>query len=94
MLVAAIVVPGFSEPRNRGSSMAKKTRQTFQKRQKEMARQQKQKDKMVRRLEVKGPKSDDSDPDIANIRPGPQPLPAEWLHLVKPEDSEEPPQEK
>ncbi len=65
--------------------MANKARPTFQKRQKERARQQKQRDKAVRRLEAKhqkaqaGPRSvGEEDPDIAGIRPGPQPLPAQW----------------
>jgi hypothetical protein len=65
--------------------MANKTRATFQKRQKEKARQQKQRDKTARRLEAKqhkGPTASRSegaeDPDIAGIHPGPQPLPAQW----------------
>jgi hypothetical protein len=65
--------------------MANKTRSTFQKRAKELARQQKQRDKAARRLEAKhqkaqaGPRREgDKDLDIADIRPGPQPLPAEW----------------
>jgi hypothetical protein len=62
-----------------------KARPTFQKRQKERARQQKQRDKAQRRLEAKrqkaqaGPRGTGAeDPDIAGIRPGPQPLPAQW----------------
>jgi len=65
--------------------MANKARPTFQKRQKERARQQKQRDKAVRRVEAKhqkaqaGPRSENGeDPDIAGILPGPQPLPAQW----------------
>lgn len=65
--------------------MANKTRATFQKRQLERARQQKQRDKAVRRLEAKQRKAQTAprstgaeDPDIAGIRPGPQPLPAQW----------------
>jgi hypothetical protein len=64
--------------------MAKKTRQTFQKREKEKARQQKQKDKELRRMESKErratatPRIEGEDPDIAGIRPGPQPLPEQW----------------
>ena len=65
--------------------MANKTRPTFQKRQKEIARQQKQRDKALRRLEAKhqkaqaGPRGEgEEDPDIAGIRPGPQPLPTQW----------------
>ena len=65
--------------------MANRTRATFQKRQKEQARQQKQRNKAVRRLEAKQLKAQTvprsagaEDPDIAGIRPGPQPLPAQW----------------
>ncbi len=49
------------------------------KRQKEMARQNKQKEKAARRLQRKEekanaePRSDGEDPDIAGILPGPQP---------------------
>ena len=75
--------------------MARKTRSTFEKRRKEMARQQKQKDKLARRLESKqrdggapaGPGGED--PDIAGVRPGPQPLPPEWdvaNEVTKPEE--------
>jgi hypothetical protein len=64
--------------------MAKKSRPTFQKREKEKARIQKQKDKESRRLESKERRQNnpafagDEDPDIAGIRPGPQALPEEW----------------
>jgi len=64
--------------------MAKKSRPTFQKREKEKARMQKQKDKEARRLETKERKGSTTtliggeDPDIAGIRPGPQPLPEQW----------------
>ncbi len=64
--------------------MAKKSRQTFQKREKEKARAMKQKDKEIRRIESKKLKATvtieigDEDPDIAGIRPGPQPLPEQW----------------
>ena len=53
--------------------------ETFKKRQKEMARQTKQKEKMLRRRQRKEekataePQADGEDPDIAGIRPGPQP---------------------
>jgi hypothetical protein len=62
--------------------MAKKSRPTFQKLNKEKARQQKQKDKAARRLQAKqrriSAKSGISDttPDIAGTQPAPQPLPA------------------
>jgi hypothetical protein len=64
--------------------VAKKSRPTFQKREKEKARQQKQKDKEARRVESKnrradvGPRIEGEDPDIAGIRPGPQALPEQW----------------
>jgi hypothetical protein len=65
--------------------MANKAGPTRQKRDKERARQQKQRDKTLRRLEAKhqkaqtGPRNQgEEDPDIAGIRPGPQPLPAQW----------------
>jgi hypothetical protein len=64
--------------------MAKKSRPTFQKREREKARVQRQKDKEARRLETKERKANatgpigDEDPDIAGIRPGPQPLPEQW----------------
>lgn len=53
--------------------------ETFKKRQKELARQNKQKEKALRRLQRKEekanaePPADGEDPDIAGIRPGPQP---------------------
>ena len=62
--------------------MAQRSRSTFKKRQKELARQQRQQDKFARRLERNkqkqegGPTTDagaGEDPDIAGIVPGPQP---------------------
>jgi hypothetical protein len=56
-------------------------RETFAKRQKEIARQRKKQEKEARRLERReeklksGPRPDGEDPDIAGIRPGPQPKP-------------------
>jgi hypothetical protein len=70
--------------------MGKKSRPSFQKRQKEMARQQKQQDKQAQRRarsEQRGnapPRAGGEDPDIEGIRPGPQPLPAEWHNLPEP----------
>lgn len=68
--------------------MAKKSKPTFQKREKEKARQQKNKDKEARRLEAKersranvGRSLGGEDPDIAGIRPGPQPLPVQWDYV-------------
>lgn len=62
--------------------MANKTRSTFLKRQKELARQTKRKDKQAKRLEKKAESETDGgtdvpteteDPDLAGIRLGPQP---------------------
>jgi hypothetical protein len=67
--------------------MAKKSKQTFQKREKEKARVQRRKEKEARRLESKELKANmttiigDEDPDIAGIRPGPQPLPEQWNYV-------------
>jgi hypothetical protein len=64
--------------------MAKRSRPTFQKREREKARVQKQKDKEARRLASKErkanaePRTGSEDPDLAGIRPGPQPLPEQW----------------
>ena len=67
--------------------MAKRSKQTFQKREKEKARVLKRKDKEARRLESKALQSNmttiigGEDPDIAGIRPGPQPLPEQWNYV-------------
>lgn len=61
--------------------MATRGRATFAKRQKEIARQERAREKAARRLERKEAKGkaepgpSDVDPDIAGIVPGPQPLP-------------------
>jgi hypothetical protein len=61
--------------------MAKRRRSTFEKHRKEQARQQKQQAKAARRLAAKHRRataesgSGDTTPDLAGIRPGPQPLP-------------------
>jgi hypothetical protein len=66
--------------------MGKKSRPSFKKRQKEMARVQKQQDKQAQRRaksELRGsasPRLAKKTP-ISPIRPGPQPLPDEWLDL-------------
>ena len=62
--------------------MAQRSRPTITKRQREQARITKQKDKAARRAErarrdPATPAPDGVDPDIADIRPGPQP-PADW----------------
>jgi hypothetical protein len=62
--------------------MAKKSRPTFQKLNKEKARQQKQQAKAARRLQAKQRRatassgSGDTTPGLASIPLGPQPLPA------------------
>ena len=54
-------------------------RETYVKRQKELARQKKQGEKAARKAERKeeklrgGPRPEGEDPDIAGILPGPQP---------------------
>lgn len=63
--------------------MARRSRPSFNKRQKEMARQQKQQNKRERRQEKRQRSGPDipeqgEDPAIAGIRPGPQP-PPNWL---------------
>ena len=67
--------------------MPKKSKPSFEKRRKEIARQQRMKDKAAVRLDNKqrkanaGDRIDGEDPDIAGIRPGPQPLPEQWREL-------------
>ena len=61
-------------------------RNTFQKRQKENSRKAKQEKKLANRLEKKQKadvpdRTGGIDPDIAGIRPGPQPLPEQWHDL-------------
>ncbi len=61
--------------------MAKKSGPTLRKRHKEMERLDRRKAKEAKRLEAKERRAkarlrtSDEDPDIAGIRPGPQPLP-------------------
>jgi hypothetical protein len=65
--------------------MANKGRATFAKRQKEIARQERAREKAAKRVERKEAKSKsgrdrgEEDPDIAGIVPGPQPLPYDLL---------------
>jgi hypothetical protein len=65
--------------------MANKGRATFAKRQKEIARQERAREKAAKRVERKENKikldrsGAEVDPDIAGIVPGPQPLPYEVL---------------
>jgi hypothetical protein len=62
--------------------MAKKSRPTFQKLNKEKARQQKQQAKAARRLQAKQRRINaksgvgETTLDMAGLRPGPQPIPA------------------
>ena len=64
--------------------MAQRSKATFQKREREKEKQQKQRDKESRRVEAKKAKAErpqiegNEDPDIAGIKPGPQPLPEQW----------------
>jgi hypothetical protein len=68
--------------------MAQRSKTTFQKREREKALQQKQREKDARRVEAKqrkdakGPRDIHEDPDIAGIKPGPQPLPEQWFYAV------------
>jgi hypothetical protein len=60
--------------------MAGKSRATFAKRQREIARQERARDKAAKMKErrdarVKLDRKSEEDPDIAGIVPGPQPLP-------------------
>lgn len=56
---------------------------TFMKRQKELARLEKQKEKAAKKQQKKGEErprgADGEDPDLAGIVPGPQPIPDEFL---------------
>ena len=73
------------------------SRGPFAKRQKELARREKQKEKQARRLEARdrpaepGAVPDGEDPDIAGIQLGPQPPPDETLPDETPD--ERPPRE-
>jgi hypothetical protein len=64
--------------------MAQRSKATFQKREREKEKQQKQRDKEARRMEARKAKAErepvisNEDPDIAGIKPGPQPLPEQW----------------
>jgi hypothetical protein len=75
--------------------VAKNSKPTSQKRAREKARIDRQKEKEARRLEAKerkataSPRSGDEDPDLAGIRLGPQPRP-DWLDdAEESKDSEE-----
>jgi hypothetical protein len=74
--------------------MAQRSRPTVTKRQREQARIAKQKEKAAKRAEKsqkdRGERtgSDGADPDLAGIRPGPQP-PAWWQVEEEAEETEE-----
>lgn len=71
--------------------MAQRTKATFQKREREKEKQQKQRDKEIRRQEARKAKAEREpldgreDPDIAGIKPGPQPLPEQWQWAMRQE---------
>ena len=79
--------------------MANRGRATFAKRQREIARQERAREKSAKRQErtasrVKPDRSSEVDPDIADIVPGPQPLPydlpEELEEVAAGEEDEEP----
>ena len=67
--------------------MAQRSKSTFQKLEKEKARQQKRKEKEARRIDAKQRKANRNievngeDPDLIGIKPGPQPLPEQWQYV-------------
>jgi hypothetical protein len=74
--------------------MAKSSRPTAQKRAREKARMERQREKEARRVESRErratmpARSGEEDPDIAGIRVGPQPKP-EWLEEHEAEEEAE-----
>jgi hypothetical protein len=64
--------------------MGQKSKTTFQKQEREKEKRFKQRDKEARRVEARKAKAErkpvtsDEDPDLAGIKPGPQPLPEQW----------------
>jgi hypothetical protein len=76
--------------------MVKSSRPTQQKRRREKAQQERQKEKEERRAAARERKANtaveptDGDPDLAGMRPGPQP-PPEWMN---PSDDETEPQDE
>ncbi len=69
--------------------MGQKSKATFQKREREKEKQQRRMDKESRRLEAKKAKAErplidsNEDPDLIGIKPGPQPLPEQWLYAER-----------
>ena len=74
--------------------MAKNSRPSGNKRARERAQAERNKEKASRRMERKeikskaGPRPDGEDPDLAGIQAGPQPRP-EWLDLPDEEEEDE-----
>jgi hypothetical protein len=74
--------------------MGNRGRVTFAKRQREIARQEKAREKSAKRVErkntrVKLDRQGEADPDIAGIVPGPQPLPYDLLEEDREREREE-----
>jgi hypothetical protein len=76
--------------------MAKSSRPTAQKRAREKAQMDRQKEKERRRAETRerkasapGRPTEGEDPDIAGIRPGPQPRSEDWLGFGEEKEEEE-----
>jgi len=75
--------------------MANRGRATFAKRQKEIARQERAREKAAKRVDrkehkMKPPREGAAeDPDIAGIVPGPQPLPYDLLDEETPNNNNE-----
>lgn len=67
--------------------MAQRSKATFQKLEKEKARQLKRREKEAKRVEARQRKAsreigvDGEDPDLAGMKPGPQPLPEQWEYV-------------
>ncbi|PYS01990.1 MAG: hypothetical protein DMG16_10650 [Acidobacteria bacterium] len=74
--------------------MAKNARPTAHKRAREKAQQERQKEKAQRRAEARERRASaprqtaDEDPDLAGMRPGPQP-PPDWLEIDSPSSKDE-----
>ena len=69
--------------------MAQRSKATFQKLEKEKARQLKRKDKAAKRADARQRKAgrevgvNGEDPDLAGMKPGPQPLPEQWEYVKR-----------
>ena len=69
--------------------MAQRSRPTFQKLEKEKGRQRKRQEKEAKRADAKQRKASrevgvgGEDPDLAGIKPGPQPLPEQWGYVKR-----------